>query len=70
MGLEKHTEMEFTCDNCGKDLLKQKTVIYSDVEFSHSKYYFCSKKCEKEFYNDQIYSTEKQVQDIINDWSI
>lgn len=66
MGLEKHTEVDFTCDNCGKNLLEQKTVIHDDIEFCHLEYYFCSKKCRKEFYDYQISSQEEPVQDILD----
>lgn len=67
MGLENYTTTEFTCDNCGKDLLKKKIVIYNDIEFCHLKRYFCNKKCEKDYYDYQIYSCEEAVKDIVGE---
>lgn len=64
MGLEKHMETEFTCDNCGKNLFEQEKLIR--CEFNNWNYYFCNQECRKEFLDDGFYPVEVPTKCYVN----
>lgn len=43
-------KVDLTCDNCGKELLRQKEVVYANLSFCDKVLYFCDETCEKEFF--------------------